>query len=151
MDEITETQLRLRDMPLAHIIPIGQLQAGNDESLGSIPLGSSWLCSPPCPQDGCQEQPRSQTSSFFFLSNPHPRIYLLVLERKRAGRERERHQCKKHQVVASYTHPNKGSNPQPRYVYRTASNQLSHQAGAQTSSFTSSKRKHFSSHPFSSQ
>lgn len=41
-------------MPLARITPmtgqpeISQLQAGSDGSPGSIPLGFSWLCNPPC-------------------------------------------------------------------------------------------------------
>lgn len=96
---------------------------------------------------GCQEQPRSHTSSFFFVFNPHQRVCLLVLKKEEEGRGESIDVRNIHWSPPIPTAM--GSNPQPRYVYRVTSNQLSHQARAQTSSFTSSKRKCFSSHSFS--
>ena len=51
----------------------------------------------------------------FFKSNPHLWICLLTLDREEGG-GRERHQCKreKHQLIASHTCPDQGSNLQPR-------------------------------------
>ena len=53
--------------------------------------------------------------SLFFFFNPHPRICLLILEREE-GRDRDTDMREKHRLVASGSHPNRGSNPQLRYV-----------------------------------
>ena len=51
---------------------------------------------------------------FFFFLNPHSRTCSLILERVEGVVGRER--CEKHWLVASHMHPNRGPNPQPRYV-----------------------------------
>ena len=71
-----------------------------------------------------------------FFRNPHPRIFFTGF------RKRRREKREKRWSVASYMHPNWGSNPQPRYVpwpgikpttfwcIGRCSNQLSYQAKA---------------------
>ena len=81
----------------------------------------------------------SQGGSYYFL------IYLLIWEREREeGEERQRniYVREKHQLFASYTCPDRGSNPQPRYApwlivkptifwcTGLCSNQLTHLASA---------------------
>ena len=57
--------------------------------------------------------------SFHFIF-PHPKTFFsLILEREEGrdeGREKNIHIREKHQLVASRTYPDQGSNPQPRYV-----------------------------------
>ena len=50
-----------------------------------------------------------------FFINPHLRICSLALERKRE-REIERMNEREHSSVPSHTQPDRGLNPQPRYV-----------------------------------
>ena len=43
-------------------------------------------------------------------------MYLLIFREREEGRKRNMGVREKHQLVASLTRPNQGSNPQPRYV-----------------------------------